>query len=433
MKYKPKTKKAKKIIDYEKGNAINGLQFPIFELPTNLLYEIISRLPLKTIFSCRSVCRTFLKLIEDPYFAKTHLNGALSTSTTIIVNEIHLSSLLFRPYMLELDFTPKKSSLSSDHHSYHQHVISRQSGEVTLRDVKCCFVSGDATLISSCHGLVCIYSPSLKNPTYCICNPVGGECMTLAHPAPFTSDSIYLNHSGFGFCPKTKQYKVIRFMSSESTSRAVALVHTLGTRSWRNIGEAPRPRSQGSFDCFLDGKLHLITASHRISEIVYSFDLETEKFEPVPMPAHFSPEYHSKVSWINVGVIGGCLCLCYTFKDAYFEVFAMEEYGNRESWIKKFSIDVKFYCALRVEDLQKPIKFLNNGELLFFLSRFNSLVSYNPQKRTFRDIKSLGNGRAEVIAHVSSFVSLKSHIFKGGGIKYEKIKLKSPMLLQNVL
>lgn len=430
MMYNQKTKKAKKIIGYDEGNTADALQFPIFELPTNLLYEIISRLPLKTIFSCRCVCRTFLKLIEDPYFAKTHLDGALSTSTTVIVKENQFSSPYFRPYMLELDFTPKKSSLSSDHHLYHQHIISRQSGEVAPRDVKCCFVTGDATLISSCNGLLCLYSPSLKNPTYCICNPVSGECMTLAHPAPFTSGSRYLNHSGFGFCPKTKQYKVIRFMSSASTSRAVALVHTLGTGSWRYIGESPLPKSQGSFDCFLDGKLHLITASRKISDILYSFDLETEKFEPVPMPAHFTPEFHRQVSWISVGVIGGCLCLCYTSNDAYFEVFTMAEYGIRESWIKKFAVDVKYYCALLVEDFQKPIKFLNNGELLF-LSRLNNLVSYCPKKRAFRDIKSLGGGRVEVIAHVSSFVSLKTHVFKGG-INYEKIKLKSPMLVQNI-
>lgn len=426
MEHKRKTRKAKKIIPYEKGNMVNGLQFPILELPTNLLYEIISRLPLKTIFSCRCVCKTFLKLIEDPYFAKTHLNEALSTSTTIIVKENHFFSPYFCPYMLEIDYTPKKSSCSSDHQFYHQHNFSRQSCGVALRDVKCCFLTGDTTFISSCNGLLSLYSPSLKKPTYCICNPVSGECMTLPHPASFSSDYTYLNHSGFGFCPRTEQYKVIRFMSSTTTLRTVALVHTLGTRSWSNIGDAPCPKSQRSFDCFLDGKLHLITTSHKISDIVYSFDLETEKFKPVPMPAHFSPEYFSKISWISVGVIGGCLCLCYTTSDAYFEVFAMEEYGIRESWIKKFAIHVQFY-GLKVEDLQKPVKFLNNGELLF-LSKFNSLVSYSPQKGTFRDIKSLGNGKAEAIAHVSSFVSLKTLVYKRR-IKYEKIKLESPMLV----
>ncbi|KAL1811752.1 hypothetical protein DCAR_0623876 [Daucus carota subsp. sativus] len=430
MKHKSKAKKAKKTFDYEEGSVVNGLQFPIFELPPNLLYQIISRLPLKTIFSCRCVCRTFLKLIEEPYFAETHLNRALSTSTTIIVRENDFPSPYFRPYMLEVDFTPKKSSLSSDHHLYHQHIISRQSREVPLRDVKCCFLTGDATLISSCNGLLCLYSPSPKNPTYCICNPVSGECMTLPHPAPLTSDCTYLNHSGFGFCPRTKQYKVVRFMSSAQTLRAVALVHTLGTRSWRNIGEAPHPKPQGFFDNFLDGKLHLITASRNICDVLFSFDLETEKFEPVPLPAHFSPEYYGKISWISVGVTCGCLCLCYTSSDTHFEVFVMEEYGVRESWIKKFAIDVKFYCGLRIEDLQKPIKYLNNEELLF-LSRFNSLVSYSPQKGTFRDIKSLGNGRAEAISHVSSFVSLKTHVFKRG-IKYEKIKLESPKSVRNV-
>lgn len=429
-----KTKKVKKISEYEKGNLVNGYHFPILELPMFLIYVIILKLPVEAICTCRCVCRTFRKLIEDHYFAKTHLNETLSTSTTIIVKEnhflspYHTPSPFFRPYILEIDFTPKKSSCSSDHHIYNQHLISRQSDGVARRDVKCCFLEGNAVLISSCNGLICLYSLSPK-PTYCICNPITGECTALPHP---TSGSKYgyLGHSGFGFCPKTEQYKVIRFMISESTSGTVALVHTLGTKSWRNIGEAPYPRPGVPFDSFLDGKLHWITESHEISDTVYSFDLETEKFKPVPVPAHFSPEYISKISWIGVGVISGCLCLCYTSGDAYFEVVAMEEYGIRESWIKKFAIDIKFYCGLQAEDLQRPIKFLNNGELLF-LSRLNYLISYSHEKRGFRDIKSLGKGWVEAFAHVSSFVSLKNHVFTRR-IKSEKVKLERPMVVQNV-
>ncbi|KAK1360386.1 F-box domain-containing protein [Heracleum sosnowskyi] len=436
MNHQRKTKKAKKIIAYEKGNMVTEHPFPILELPILVLYVIISKLPLRTIFSCKGVCRALLKLIEDPYFARIHLNEALNTSNTIIVNENHFlpplnsPSSYFRPHIIDLDYSPKKSSCSSDHHFYNQHIICSQSGRVALRAVKCCFLEGNAVLVSSCNGLLCLYSPSLKKkPTYCICNPVIGECMTLPHPT-FTSNYTYLNHSGFGFCPNTEQYKVLRFMSSALTLRTVALVHTLGTGSWRNIGEAPCPKSQLCFDSFLDGKLHLITDSPKISDKIYSFDLETEKFEPVPVPAHFSPEYFSKISWISVGVVSGCLCLCYTSSDAYFEVFAMEEYGIVESWIKKFAIDIKFYCGLRTVDLRRPIKFLNNGELLF-LYKFNSLVSYSPQKGTFRDIKSLGNGRAEAIAHVSSFMSLKNHVFERS-IKSEKIKLERPTVVQNV-
>ncbi|WOH04468.1 hypothetical protein DCAR_0623877 [Daucus carota subsp. sativus] len=429
MNHKQNTEKEKKIIEYEQRNLVNEHQYSILELPTILIYLIISKLPLMTIFSCKCVCKAFQKLVEDPYFAETHLNEAPVTSTTVIVKENLFYFPYFRPYILELDDIPKNSSCSSDHQFSNQYTISRRSHGVAPIDVKCWFLTRNTALIGSCNGLLCLYTLSVRKPTYCVCNPVTGECMTLPHPASCSTD-YYLNYSGFGFCLKTEQYKVIRFMRSAPPLRTVALVHTLGTRSWRNIGEAPQPMSRGSFNCVVDGKLHFITASNEISETVYSFDLETEKFEPVPMPSHFSPEYVSKISWISVGVISGSLCLCYMFSDAYFVVLAMQEYGIRESWIKKFAIDIKFHCGWRAVDFQRPIKFLNNGELLF-LSVSNSLVSYNPRNRAFSDIKSLGYGRAEAIAHVPSFVSLKTLVFKGG-IDQENIKLEHQMLGQNI-
>ena len=419
------TEKVKKIIKYEKRNVVKEYQFPVLELPTILIYLIIAKLPLRTIFSCRAVCKAFRELIGDPYFTKTHLKEALSTSTAIIVKGSYLCSPSFRPYILELDYTPKKSPCFSDHQFYNKHVISRQSQGVPSRGVKCCFLARIAVLVGSCNGLLCVTSLLQIKPTYCICNPVTGECVTLPHPTSFSSD-YYFNHSGFGFCPKTEQYKVILFLSSEHTLRTEALVHTLGTESWRNIGEAPLFSSLRSFDCFLDGKLHFITASHKE---LYSFDLETEKFKPVPMPAHFSLEYCSEIPRIYVGVISGCLCLCYPFTAAYFEVYTMQEYGVRESWIKKFSIDIKFCCGLRAMKLLRPIKFSNNGELLF-LSKHKTLVSYNTRKKSFRYIKNLGDECGDAIAYVPSFVSLRSHVFKSG-ITYEKIKLESSIQVQN--
>lgn len=424
------TKKMKNVTEDETTEMVSGL--PVLELPIHILYDIISRLPLETIFSCKCVCRVFLNIIKDPFFAKIHLTKAPSTSAALIVQEDQLPFGNFHPYMLDLDDTPARSSSSSDHHPCHQHFLSWQSHGLTQRNVNCCFFKGNATLISSCNGLLCLYSPASGEPLYCICNPISGECMALPPPISSTSGYTYLNHSGFGFCPKTNKYKVIRFMSFTSsdpfmvsTLRTVALVHTVGTKSWRNIGNAPCPETGGSFDSLLCNSLHWITNSRTTSDLISSFDLETEKFRPVPVPAHFGPEYVSKISWISVGVLGERLCVCYTLGDAQFEVCVMKEYGVRESWIKEFVIDVKFYCGVQVEDLQQPIKFSNNGELLL-ISRFNFLVSYSPQKGTFREIKKLGDWKAEAIAHVPSLISLKTAV-KGKNPKVEKIKLERPI------
>lgn len=85
-------------------------------------------------------------------------------------------------------------------------------------------------------------------------------------------------------------------------------------------------------------------------------------------------------------------------------------YGAKESWTKHFSIDINFYCGLRGEDFHHPIKFSHNGDL-WLVSKFNSVVSYCPEKRSFKDLCPLGAlWKTEVIAHIPSFLSLKNAV-----------------------
>uniref|UniRef100_A0A5B7CAE4 F-box domain-containing protein n=1 Tax=Davidia involucrata TaxID=16924 RepID=A0A5B7CAE4_DAVIN len=409
---------------------MSELNFRILELPTHIICDILSRLPLKSILYCRCVCKMFLKILTDSYFAKIHLTKAPTTTASLILREhFGLSGFLYI-YMIDLDETSSTSCSTDYHHSRGggccrpRHALTKQNAELRFRD-------GKATLVGSCNGLLCLYHASLQNPIYHICNPILGEYTVVPHLIPSTSVYTYLNYSGFGFCPKTNQYKVIRFMCLTSFDpftaltlrKTVAEIYTLGSESWRSISDAPSPKTQGSFDPFLNGALHWITDSRRASDLICSFDLEAEQFRPVPPPAHFDPDYVRKISWINIGVLRGCLCICYVFGDAQFEVWVMKDYGVKESWIKEFAINVKFYCGLRVEDLHQPIKFLNNGDL-WFICKSHSLVSYSPQKGTFRDFKALGPHKTEVIVHIPSFISLKDTAM-GKNLKVKNVKWES--------
>lgn len=392
------------------ATSTSGLKLPILELPVHIIVDILSRLPLKDILCCRSVCRTILKLLKDPYFAKVHLARALATTSNLILQE-HGSkwgSLYF--YTFDLGEADLSSCCSDDRisHSYYRHLhpLSRINADFSFRGKNLAF-------IGSCNGLLCLYCNSPSKPFYSICNPILREYTELPHLVESTPSYIYSNHSAFGFCSRTKQYKVIRFLCPTSVdplnsihSRGmVADIHTLGSNSWRRI-ENPVWLKQQPFDPFVNGALHWITASQKPSELISSFDLETEQFRLLPPPPHFSLNYFKNVSWINIGVLRECLCLCYIYEDAQFEAWVMKEYGVKDSWTKEFSIDLKFYCKLQVEDLHRPIKFLSNGDLCF-LSASDSLVSFSPKKRTFRELKKMGPWRTEVSAHVLSFISLK--------------------------
>ncbi|KAK3031313.1 hypothetical protein RJ639_035219 [Escallonia herrerae] len=411
-KRKKMTKKMKTNIGNETTAMMRGLHFGVLELPIQLQYDILSRLPLKAIFSCRCVCRGFLNLLTDTYFAEVHLAKAPATTASLIVQESCGPSM----HMLEFEENLSTSASSMEYRPCHHNGAQTPHSPPTKSHVLLSsLIRGEMTLIGSCNGFLCLYRTSQK-PVYYICNPILNEYTVLPHLTPSTSEYTYLNYSGFGFCLKMKQYKVIRFMCVtsldpivDSTMRTVAEIHTLGTKSWRSIGDAPCPRGWGPLDPFLNGALHWITRSDSPFDLLCSFDLETEQFQPLPPPTQFDADYMKKISWIAIGSRGGCLCICCVFEDVEFMVWVMKDYGLKESWIKEFYIDIKFYCGVKVNDLHQPIKFSHNGDL-WLVTCSNSLVSYSPTKRTFRDISNLGPCKIKVIGHVPSFMSLKDAV-----------------------
>lgn len=383
-----------------KESAENCILFHLLELPAHIICDIISRLPLRSILRCRLVCKMLLHLLKDPYFSNTYLTTAPTLTTNLILqdNIAKTGSLhFFTCHLSESTLSSCSSNDQSIRCSFSGELISVNKGNADFS-----FRTKRLALIGSCNGLLCMYFNSSSDPFYGICNPILGEFLKVPRL------SAYADHSGFGYCLRMKQYKVVSFMYSPiDSSKMVAAVHTLGSDSWRRGTEsAPSPKLK-PFDPYLNGAIHWITTSSRPSELICSFNLERERFGFIPPPSHFDAPYVGKVSWINIGVLKGCLCVCSTYEDVEFAVWAMREYGVQESWTKEFRIDVKFYCRLQVEDLHRPVKLFSNGDV-WFISSFNSLVSFSPWKRTFRELRSMGRWKNDVTAHDLSFLSIKN-------------------------
>lgn len=398
--------------------------FPLLELPYHILCDIVSRLPLVDIFRCRCVCKTTRRLLKDPYFSRMHLTRAPNLTTNLILQENmgKWGALYF------FTFDQRESAVASwsSDGQYAPCYFGRGLPTLTRGTAEFSFRTQRLSLVASCNGLLCLYFDSTSEPFYGICNPLLGECLKLPPLKLSVPVNTYANHSGFGYCPKMKQYKVIHFMhlpsrdphSSPDSKQMVANIHTLGSDTWRRIENVPYLK-RNSFNPFLNGALHWVTNSSKPSELIYSFDLEGEKFKAVPPPAHFNAQYVKKLSCINIGVLRGCLCICYIYESASFEVWVMKEYGARESWVKEFGIDMKFYCRLQAEDLRRPIKFFSNGDL-WFISSSDTLVSFSPEKQTFRELRAMGH-LFEGTAHDLSFISLKDAV---GALRSQVRKLR---------
>lgn len=265
--------------------------------------------------------------------------------------------------------------------------------------------------MNSCNGLLCL-SKSITNNPHFICNPITGEFITVGHEEKEKSlwGSVF---PGFGYCPKSKKYKVVRLvLRLESMFQRMAEVYTLGSTdsSWRSIGSAPFDLDLALFPTYLNGVIHWVKASDdekkKGSVFIIGFDFEKEKFNEVSPPPHFGEKHKEKENLynLNMGVLGGCLSLCdCTFVD-HLDIWMMKEYGDPTSWTKEYVISTHFGGVYR------PIKLLENGDLLIMYNK-RELVAYDPIQGCFRFLRIQGvQSVFEAIIHVPSFIPLKDAV-----------------------
>uniref|UniRef100_A0A2N9EXS9 F-box associated beta-propeller type 3 domain-containing protein n=1 Tax=Fagus sylvatica TaxID=28930 RepID=A0A2N9EXS9_FAGSY len=262
-----------------------------------------------------------------------------------------------------------------------------------------CFTEQDFGIVNSCNGLLCL-SKSIRNNPHFICNPITGEFITVGHEEKEKSlwGSVF---PGFGYCPKSKKYKVVRLVIRlENMFQRMAEVYTLGSTdtSWRSIGSAPFDFDLALFPTYLNGVIHWVKASDD--------EKKKEKFNEVLPPPHFGEKHKEKENLynLNMGVLGGCLSLCDYTCVGHLDIWMMKEYADPASWTKEYVISVHF------GGIYRPIKLLENGDLLMMYKK-RELVAYDPIQGCFRYIHIQGvHSEFEAIIHVPSFIPLKDAV-----------------------
>ncbi|KAJ1405648.1 F-box-like domain superfamily [Sesbania bispinosa] len=190
---------------------------PLPFLPDELVEEILSRLPVRSLMRFRCVCKSWMSLISDPYLVKKHLH--LSTQTTnfthhrIILSattaEFHLkscsvSSLLNNPSTICEDLKyPVKNKFRHD------------------------------GIVGSCNGLLCF---AIKGDFVLLWNPstrVSKKSPPLGNnwrPGCYTD-------FGIGYDKKNDDYKVVAVFCDPnvSFSESKVKVYSMANNSWRKI------------------------------------------------------------------------------------------------------------------------------------------------------------------------------------------------------
>ncbi|KAK9284658.1 hypothetical protein L1049_023834 [Liquidambar formosana] len=181
-------------------------------LPCAILIDILSRLPLKTIFHCRCVCKTWLHLLLSPDFAKAHLPRSPS------------SLLLQYPSTERKEGQPNDLFLLNQRATDVHHANAKMKFILNLNSLNLCYYE----LVDSHNSLLCLSVIVRAYPVY-ILNPLTGDYITL--PQTQKRPTEYRSYCRFGFCPKTNQYKVVRFIPLFPTPVTLAWevdIYTLG-------------------------------------------------------------------------------------------------------------------------------------------------------------------------------------------------------------
>ncbi|KAK9285171.1 hypothetical protein L1049_024357 [Liquidambar formosana] len=352
----------------------------ILQIPDVILIDILSKLPTKTILSCRCACKSLRNVISDPDFVKIHLLRA-PTSLLIPTSERNL-------YLAEVDEWEIGSVFQLNTHGldlYEKRVIVQHS----------------------CNGLICLCDEETNKSQFSIWNPILGEYAFLPQAERGSSCKV----SGFGYSPSTNQYKVLRVFQHKGIPKAE--IYTLGMDSWRSIGDAPYLNGWSSSNTLLNGALHWIIWDERDDlRSICSFDIGDEKFRTIPSPpwTEQNQQHRCNRFKVKLGVHEGCLYLCNVSIGDQFDMWILKDYGVEEHWIKasdheKLKIQPMLDCShIRL------LKFLSNQEIMHLSGReplkirgdFRSLILYEIQPPF------------QVSPHVASFVSPRHF---GGNLK----------------
>ncbi|XP_026426112.1 F-box protein CPR1-like isoform X2 [Papaver somniferum] len=367
--------------------------------PSEIYLEILLRLPVKSTFVCKCVCKTWLSLISDPSFVKSHLNLTIQTNrpnlilkgtdetrsedceVIFFISHDLLDSLLspdkeFLEYALEMDY-PFKSGYDS------------------------------VELMGCCDGVVCLwfcFSASDMN-FLCLWNPATKEYKKLPK-SPNADDFYDYNMIGLGNDSKSEDYKLVTQYTN------VVEIYSLRLNSWTSIENmAYEFHSLNIVGVPVHRDLHWLAKSQD-SEAIVCLDIGNQVFKEIQLPNEPLVRKNDKRKFMTVGVLEGCLCVVANVTNLHSEVWVMQDYGVQESWNKRYIITDERIMNDYLPHLMWSFK---SGELLFGLCSSDDLIIYDPKDESAGEpnMPSLTELYQEG-CYYESLVSLGSGTYVGG-------------------
>ncbi|XP_057793504.1 F-box/kelch-repeat protein At3g06240-like [Salvia miltiorrhiza] len=373
-------------------------------LPSEVIINILSRLPIRTIARSKCVCKPWLHLLETDEFVSSHHAESVPTLVVLTPFWTHNPFSFFeyeyvrRETRCESHTMVDRQSLCTVYEFEDDHNLKQR--DLQYNQLTRFYFPHRVEIMGSANGLLFL---SKQSEVHYVCNPITREYVEvhfpeeLIQPCPedeedevdpeILEEPVYDDHQsvtyGFGVSKITGKHKVVRishgFVTDQGGRRiipkSVCHVHTLGTGSWRHVESgAPFEYSERTSCVFLNGTLHWIVSDSYSKLWISCFDLEEERFRTFSTPPIYD-ESHDLLAGLST--LGDCLCLCdNTGEDGETVIWLMKEYGINKSWTKEHVIYINEDLLMDGSELVYPLKVVKNGDILM-LRESSQLVYYS--------------------------------------------------------
>ncbi|XP_058224689.1 putative F-box protein At3g10240 [Rhododendron vialii] len=353
------------------------------ELPQDVLIDILSRLPAKSLVRFKSVSKHWYSLLLNPNFISLHRTRApLCYCASRIVGNY--------PYRWQMHLLPDRTS---------------------IRDLDLSFTGphlADSSLYrGSCDGLMCLSEKS----NIVICNPATRECRPLPQPPYRTWHTRYV---GFAYDSKTSDYKVVRVATFRKTTLVDNRIQIYGMSadSWKETDAVVPNRDFTTYYHLctsLDGIFYWLSydSSTRVRAIDALNTVEGS-FERISLPAGIRSDGHLHLCLMDDSISVVVPKYDDQRGETLFDVWLMDEYGLKGVWNKKYTIGPLLGSHI-------PFGFCPNREVLLSVCKNGKIVSYNHSTHYIEEYKQLCDlPEPRFITHVfpysESLVSVKRRV-----------------------
>ncbi|XP_008459707.2 putative F-box protein At3g16210 [Cucumis melo] len=307
-------------------------------LPPHIVRAIFSKLSISNLPTCRVVCKTWNNLVLE-YASSTKF---LPTTTLFLSMADEISNYI--PFKSTPWCNPKIHCVDID---------SKTSYVASFG------FEGDwsyITIVNSCNGLLYICKFTFDSLCEGILNPMTNEFMEIPQP----EIELDVHSIGFGFSPRTKQYKLFRtepeVLENLKKCHYIMEIFTFdnGYKQWRHFERLPFVVFHHGQ--YLNGVIYWIgkKLEKEGEAVIYALDVDTEQME-CTATLEIGPSLKNgsiKIFEERVYAIISLMDKRVSPISYKIELWRMQK---KDSWIKEFSIDEESFGLITV---------LEDGELL---------------------------------------------------------------------